>query len=309
MNVMATDTTTPPMWRTLAETDPEIAGAIRDERHRQNSGLELIASENFVSRAVLEAAGLGADQQVRRRLPGQALLRRLRVRRRRRARGDRPREGALRRRPRQRAAAFRRAGQHGGLPDAAQAGRHRPRHEPRARRPPDARPSAQFLRQALHDRALRRAQDGRADRLRRARAARRRAPAEDDHRRRQRLSARHRLRADPRGGRSRRRAGLHRHGAHRRPGRGGRASEPGAALRLRHDDDAQDAARAARRAGALPRAVREGSRSQRLPGRAGRTADAHHRGQGRLLQGSGGAGVRRLPASDRRQRRTRSRAR
>ena len=31
--------------------------AIRDELHRQNSGLELIASENFVSRAVLEAAG------------------------------------------------------------------------------------------------------------------------------------------------------------------------------------------------------------------------------------------------------------
>ena len=45
------------MWRTLAHTDPEIAQAIRDELHRQNSGLELIASENFVSRAVLEAAG------------------------------------------------------------------------------------------------------------------------------------------------------------------------------------------------------------------------------------------------------------
>jgi glycine hydroxymethyltransferase len=53
---MATQTT-PSTWRSLAETDPEIAGAIRDERHRQNSGLELIASENFVSRAVLEAAG------------------------------------------------------------------------------------------------------------------------------------------------------------------------------------------------------------------------------------------------------------
>jgi len=54
---MATHTTIPPMWRTLAETDPEIAAAIRDELHRQNSGLELIASENFVSQAVLEAAG------------------------------------------------------------------------------------------------------------------------------------------------------------------------------------------------------------------------------------------------------------
>jgi glycine hydroxymethyltransferase len=54
---MATNTTTPSMWRTLAETDPEVAAALRDELHRQNSGLELIASENFVSKAVLEAAG------------------------------------------------------------------------------------------------------------------------------------------------------------------------------------------------------------------------------------------------------------
>src|SRR5437773_4259732 len=46
-----------PLWRALAETDPETAQAIRDKLHRQNSGLELIASENFVSRAVLEAAG------------------------------------------------------------------------------------------------------------------------------------------------------------------------------------------------------------------------------------------------------------
>ena len=54
---MAPDTTTTPLWRTLAETDPEVAGAIRHEVKRQNTGLELIASENFVSRAVLEAAG------------------------------------------------------------------------------------------------------------------------------------------------------------------------------------------------------------------------------------------------------------
>ena len=54
---MTTKLDTPSRWRTLADTDPEIAGAIRDERHRQNSGLELIASENFVSQAVLQAAG------------------------------------------------------------------------------------------------------------------------------------------------------------------------------------------------------------------------------------------------------------
>jgi glycine hydroxymethyltransferase len=43
--------------RSLRETDPAIAGAIRDEIGRQANGLELIASENFVSNAVLEAAG------------------------------------------------------------------------------------------------------------------------------------------------------------------------------------------------------------------------------------------------------------
>jgi glycine hydroxymethyltransferase len=43
--------------RRLADTDPEIARAIADEVARQNDGLELIASENFVSEAVLEAAG------------------------------------------------------------------------------------------------------------------------------------------------------------------------------------------------------------------------------------------------------------
>jgi glycine hydroxymethyltransferase len=43
--------------RTLAETDPEIAQAIRNETVREAEGLELIASENFVSPAILEAAG------------------------------------------------------------------------------------------------------------------------------------------------------------------------------------------------------------------------------------------------------------
>src|SRR3974377_2445888 len=41
----------------LAETDPEVAQAIENEERRQHEGLELIASENFVSEAVLEAAG------------------------------------------------------------------------------------------------------------------------------------------------------------------------------------------------------------------------------------------------------------
>jgi glycine hydroxymethyltransferase len=45
------------MSRPLAEVDPEISDAIRHETERQGSQLELIASENFVSEAVLEATG------------------------------------------------------------------------------------------------------------------------------------------------------------------------------------------------------------------------------------------------------------
>ncbi|MGA3197396.1 MAG: serine hydroxymethyltransferase [Terriglobales bacterium] len=45
------------MSRPLYEVDPQIAAAIDNEVRRQHEGLELIASENFVSEAVLEAAG------------------------------------------------------------------------------------------------------------------------------------------------------------------------------------------------------------------------------------------------------------
>ena len=41
----------------LAQDDPEIEQLIKDEKRRQCSGLELIASENFCSRAALEAMG------------------------------------------------------------------------------------------------------------------------------------------------------------------------------------------------------------------------------------------------------------
>ncbi|MGA3160944.1 MAG: serine hydroxymethyltransferase [Terracidiphilus sp.] len=45
------------MSLTLAQADPEVAAALAQETHRQHEGLEMIASENFVSEAVLEAAG------------------------------------------------------------------------------------------------------------------------------------------------------------------------------------------------------------------------------------------------------------
>src|SRR3954468_20872100 len=45
------------MARSLAEADPQVYEAIRHELERQDSRLELIASENFTSEAILEAAG------------------------------------------------------------------------------------------------------------------------------------------------------------------------------------------------------------------------------------------------------------
>jgi glycine hydroxymethyltransferase len=45
------------MRRRLEQVDPEIAAAVRNEAQRQHSRIELIASENFTSEAVLEATG------------------------------------------------------------------------------------------------------------------------------------------------------------------------------------------------------------------------------------------------------------
>jgi glycine hydroxymethyltransferase len=67
----------------------------RRDRQRtppQNTGLELIASENFVSQAVLQAAGSVMTNKYAEGLSRQAVLRRLRVRRRRGVAGDRARE-------------------------------------------------------------------------------------------------------------------------------------------------------------------------------------------------------------------------
>ena len=55
--VPPTDTTGRFFRAGLAETDPELYAAIRDELRRQQEQIELIASENIVSQAVLEAQG------------------------------------------------------------------------------------------------------------------------------------------------------------------------------------------------------------------------------------------------------------
>jgi len=58
------------MNRPLSVVDPEIAALIREETQRQAEGLELIASENFVSEAVLEAQGSILTNKYAEGLPG-----------------------------------------------------------------------------------------------------------------------------------------------------------------------------------------------------------------------------------------------
>ncbi|SUZ58543.1 uncharacterized protein METZ01_LOCUS11397 [marine metagenome] len=52
-----TDSPVSTRWKPLLDTDPAIAEVVRNETTRQNSGLELIASENFVSAAVMDTVG------------------------------------------------------------------------------------------------------------------------------------------------------------------------------------------------------------------------------------------------------------
>ncbi len=54
----------------LGESDPEIADAIGKELGRQRDEIELIASENIVSRAVLEAQGSVLTNKYSEGLPG-----------------------------------------------------------------------------------------------------------------------------------------------------------------------------------------------------------------------------------------------
>ena len=58
------------MARSLSQVDPEIYDAIQHETARQDGQLELIASENFTSEAVMEATA--SVLSIRRDPPGQA---------------------------------------------------------------------------------------------------------------------------------------------------------------------------------------------------------------------------------------------
>eukprot|EP00066_Takifugu_rubripes_P012795 XP_011602061.1 PREDICTED: serine hydroxymethyltransferase, cytosolic [Takifugu rubripes] len=59
------------MLEPLATNDSEVFDIIKKEKHRQTYGLELIASENFASRAVLEALGSCMNNKYSEGYPGQ----------------------------------------------------------------------------------------------------------------------------------------------------------------------------------------------------------------------------------------------
>ena len=99
----------------LSAADPEVAAQIEQEILRQHEGLEMIASENFVSRAVLEAAGTVFTNKYAEGYPGKRyyggceyadVVENL---------AQRPCQTPLRCRSRQRAAALRLAGQRRSL--------------------------------------------------------------------------------------------------------------------------------------------------------------------------------------------------
>ena len=262
---MATETTNVAIWRSLAETDPEIAAVLQ----RRAAPSERRSRADRVGKLRQPRRARGRRVRARptstpKAIPAGATT----------AAASSSTSPSARRSHAPRRCSAPTTSTSSRIPGAqanmsvyvtaAQAGRHGPRHEPRARRPPHPRPPAQFLGPALHDRALRRPPGRRTDRLRRARCA---SPIE--HKPKMiivgasaypRVIDFARIRAD---GDARRRGDVHRHGAHRRPRRRRRASQPGPAFRFRVDDDAQDAARTARRHGDVPRTVRQGSRPQR----------------------------------------------
>jgi glycine hydroxymethyltransferase len=57
-------------WASIAEVDPDVWAAMESERHRQHDKIELIASENYVYKAVLEAQGSWLTNKYAEGLPG-----------------------------------------------------------------------------------------------------------------------------------------------------------------------------------------------------------------------------------------------
>ena len=266
------------MIEVLSSADPEVFELCRAEERRQADKIRLIPSENYVSKAVLEASSSVFTNKYSEGYPGKRYyegqefvdpLEQLAI--------DRAKAlfGAA---ARQRAALLGLAREPGRLPRLPEARRQGDGAGAADGRPPDARLERVDHRQVLHVGAVRRPQGHRPHRLRRGpRPGQEGAP-------RAAVGRRHRVLAhvglrDHGVDRARgRRPLLRRHRPHRRADRGRRAPVAGAARRRGHDHHAQDAARPARRHDPVPRRTRAGHRPRGVPRPAGRPARAHHRG-------------------------------
>ena len=179
----------------LRDVDPEINDAINKELGRQRDEIELIASENIVSRAVLEAQGSVLTNKYAEGLPGKRYYGGCQFVDIAETLGDRARDQTVRLQVRQCAAAFRRLRQCRSVLRADAAGRHFHGPQSRRRRTSHARLAGQHVGQMVQAGAVQCAARGPAHRHGRGREARQGAQAEADHRRRLGLSAHHRLHA------------------------------------------------------------------------------------------------------------------
>ena len=267
-----------PKLTALAAADPAIAALVEDEAQRQHDKIRLIASENYVSQAVLEATGTVLTNKYsegyagKRYYEGQQFIDQIEQLAIERA------KAAVRRRARERAAVLRLAGEPRRLPRLRAARRHRHGHGAARRRPPHARLERVGHRQVVPRRC--------------ATACARRPAASTSTR-----SATSRWSERPKlifcGGTAIPRtidfpafaeiaeevgavlvadiahiAGLIAGGAH---------PSPVGARRRHHDHHAQDPARPARRDDHVRGRAREADRQGGVPGPAGRPAQPHHR--------------------------------
>ena len=286
------------MSLTLAQADPEVAAALAHETLRQHEGLEMIASENFVSEAVLEAAGSIFTNKYAEGYPG------------RRYYGGCEFTDVVENLARDRAkqifgAEHANVQPHSGSQANAsaymavlQTGDTILGLDLCPRRPPDPRAQAELQRQALPAHVLHGPARHGDDRLRRAGVYRRARAAQGHHRRRQRLSETLGFRAHAPDRRQGGRGVYLRHGAHRRPGGGRRASLASAPCAHHHHHHAQDAARAARGTDSLRAGAGRGGGQGGLPRPAGRSAGAYRGRQGCSAGRSAAARVQDLLRAD-----------
>ncbi len=133
----------------LPATDPEIADIIRRETVRQNTTIQLIASENFTSPAVLAAQGSVLTNKYSEGYPGKRYYGGNLVVDEAEELARRPPLRAVRRRARQRAAPLGRQRQHGRVPRAARPGRQGDGDASRPGRPPHPRLAGELQRPPL----------------------------------------------------------------------------------------------------------------------------------------------------------------